>query len=910
MTEGVADRLDLFELKLLALQRELAEIRTAVQDEAPAPDPPAAAPPPPLVERPPIPTPPRRARIEAPIPPLRPQRERELRPQLDVSKLMSAVSLAAAGGVVTLLGIIFLFVLAVERGWIGPEVRVAFGAAASGLLLGTAVVLHHRFGRLHSALAAAGAGIAGWYATLLAATVLYDLVTPAAALGVAAGIASLGVFLALRWSSQLLAAIGLLGAIAAPAAEALDTGSTTVGTAFAAVMLAAALLVALRRNWTRVARLSALAAGLQGAALVLLERTADPAVVGVAAAFVLILGAAGIAWHLVRPRLTLGALPTTLVLAAGAFAFYSGLLLFDGVAQGVALVVAALGFAGTAAPLFRVRAYRDLSTLVLALALALGAVGAATLLSGGTLTYVWAAEAVVLFWLAQRTVEIRFQLAGLAYLGLSVVHALTNEARPEVLFTITAAPEKAIPSAVALAVACGASAVWVRPRLRAGGGGRGPWRIFSPVLHALAEHQNQLRMALISGSGFFALTGLAIGIVAAFAAAGGSFQVAHAVVSGVWGCAAVATLYTGLVRERRTFVVAGLAWIAVTTAKVLLFDAWHLDGWTRSASFLATALALFASAALVEWFARRGAPLGLAASLSTALGLALALSGVVTVLDGVALGLTLLGIASLYAAGAACFLRRRRSFATLLGAIALSLAAVAAAVLLDGQWLVVAYSAGGAALAWTAVAAGELRLRLGALAWLGLALGVVILDVAPPDVFFHAGAAPGHGVPAVLAVAVAIATSALACGRTCPDTLDTLDKWLDRAQPRARIVGLWAAGAVALYGVSLAILELFEHIRPGTIVSSFQSGHTAVSAAWGLLGLVLLCIGLRRGRRSLQLGGFALFGVSLAKLFLYDLAQLSSITRALSFLAVGGVLLSAGFFYQRLSRGSDRPAAS
>ena len=42
-------------------------------------------------------------------------------------------------------------------------------------------------------------------------------------------------------------------------------------------------------------------------------------------------------------------------------------------------------------------------------------------------------------------------------------------------------------------------------------------------------------------------------------------------------------------------------------------------------------------------------------------------------------------------------------------------------------------------------------------------------------------------------------------------------------------------------------------------------------------------------------------GLALAKLFLYDLAFLSSITRAASFLAVGAVLLVAGFFVQKLS---------
>ena len=69
---------------------------------------------------------------------------------------------------------------------------------------------------------------------------------------------------------------------------------------------------------------------------------------------------------------------------------------------------------------------------------------------------------------------------------------------------------------------------------------------------------------------------------------------------------------------------------------------------------------------------------------------------------------------------------------------------------------------------------------------------------------------------------------------------------------------------------------------------------------WGALGLTLLYAGLRRGSAALRVGGLALFGVSLAKLFLYDLARLSSITRALSFLAVGAVLLVGGFLYQQL----------
>jgi len=60
--------------------------------------------------------------------------------------------------------------------------------------------------------------------------------------------------------------------------------------------------------------------------------------------------------------------------------------------------------------------------------------------------------------------------------------------------------------------------------------------------------------------------------------------------------------------------------------------------------------------------------------------------------------------------------------------------------------------------------------------------------------------------------------------------------------------------------------------------------------------------------RELQIGGFVLFGISLAKLFVYDLAFLGSVARAFSFLAVGALILVAGF-YQRLAGGPTEARA-
>ena len=48
-------------------------------------------------------------------------------PVLERYDLLGARGLAIVGGLVTLLGVTFLFVLAANRGWIGPVARVATG---------------------------------------------------------------------------------------------------------------------------------------------------------------------------------------------------------------------------------------------------------------------------------------------------------------------------------------------------------------------------------------------------------------------------------------------------------------------------------------------------------------------------------------------------------------------------------------------------------------------------------------------------------------------------------------------------------------------------------------------------------------------------------------------------------------
>ena len=80
---------------------------------------------------------------------------------------------------------------------------------------------------------------------------------------------------------------------------------------------------------------------------------------------------------------------------------------------------------------------------------------------------------------------------------------------------------------------------------------------------------------------------------------------------------------------------------------------------------------------------------------------------------------------------------------------------------------------------------------------------------------------------------------------------------------------------------------------------STQTSQLALSGFWGALGFAAIVVGLVRRRQALRLGGLGLLALAVGKVFLVDLAQLDSIWRVGSFLAIGLLLLAGAFAYQR-----------
>ncbi len=88
-----------------------------------------------------------------------------------------------------------------------------------------------------------------------------------------------------------------------------------------------------------------------------------------------------------------------------------------------------------------------------------------------------------------------------------------------------------------------------------------------------------------------------------------------------------------------------------------------------------------------------------------------------------------------------------------------------------------------------------------------------------------------------------------------------------------------------------------------------------ISISWVMIGLALVVLSLRGDHRALRAGGIALLFAAVGKLFLYDLAFLTAMARAVSFIVSGSVLLLAALLLQRFAPqvkaalGDDSPEA-
>lgn len=154
------------------------------------------------------------------------------------------------GGAVTLVGVVLMLILAIQRGWIGPVPRVILGAVLATGLVGVSLVAHRTPAGRSGAFALAATGIAALYLDIVAATTLLELLPPWLGLGLGLVVALAGLVLAARWDAELLALFVLVACVLCAPLVTQDVNALLLG--FLLVLHVAATPVQLMRGWVWV----------------------------------------------------------------------------------------------------------------------------------------------------------------------------------------------------------------------------------------------------------------------------------------------------------------------------------------------------------------------------------------------------------------------------------------------------------------------------------------------------------------------------------------------------------------------------------------------------------------------------------------------------------------------------------
>lgn len=99
--------------------------------------------------------------------------------------------------------------------------------------------------------------------------------------------------------------------------------------------------------------------------------------------------------------------------------------------------------------------------------------------------------------------------------------------------------------------------------------------------------------------------------------------------------------------------------------------------------------------------------------------------------------------------------------------------------------------------------------------------------------------------------------------------------------------------------VSLWIVSSSELINWMDIGGYNDSYKLGLSILWGVYALLLIVLGIYQNKKHLRLGAIVLFGITLAKLFFYDIAELDTISKTIVFVSLGILLLIVSFLYTK-----------
>jgi uncharacterized membrane protein len=495
------------------------------------------------------------------------------KPPPDIEEILGGRVLGWVGGIAVVFAAVFFVVMAVRNGWIGEAARMELAFAASAALVGFGVWLYERRGQTQAALATVAAGIAALYASTAATTLHYHLLSPVLGLVIAGVVGALALVLAVRWNSQEIAGIGIVGSLLAPVF--VDAGTSTSSLVFMTIALLAAIGVVVQRGWEWLAVAAYVVSVPQAASWLYAEhdhRLWLTLVVSVA--FWLLYVVAALGFELRTPTKSLRLSSASLLLANATVTAAGGWWLIDGAGHRAGanawLFALACAHIVLGALVWRSRASREIAMLLFGVAAVLVGVAIPVTLGGPAVVAAWSAEALVLAWAGRRTeTPERGLIASAVFAGLALVHVLVFEVPPNSLaYGLHSIPVAIGAAALVLVALAGIAAA------------------YREVVEPLAW--------VGAGLAVYVTSGLVVDLAGAHY--GHSTQTSQLALSGFWGALGFAAILAGLIKRKRALRLGGLGVLALAVGKVFLVDLAHLESIWRVGSFLAIGLLLLAGA--------------------------------------------------------------------------------------------------------------------------------------------------------------------------------------------------------------------------------------------------------------------------------------------------------------------------
>jgi len=506
-------------------------------------------------------------------PPASEWRSPEPKPPIDLEELLGGRVLGWVGGVAVAIAAIFFVVMAVRNGWIGEATRMELAFAGSTALTAFGVWLYDRRGQTQAALATVAAGIAALFASTAATTLHYHLISPVLGLVIAGLVGGFALFTAVRWNSQEIAGIGIVGALLAPVL--VGCGTSTSSLVFMTIALLASIGVVVYRRWAWLAAVAYVVSAPQAAAWLYAEHDNRLwLTLVVATAFWLLYVVAALGYELRTPTESLRLSSASLLLVNASVAAAGVWWLIDDAGHRSGANAWLFGLAGAHVVLGTLvlgsRMSREIGLLLYAVAAALVGVAIPVTLGGPAVVAAWSAEALVLAWAGRRTdTPERGLVASLGFAGLTLGHVLVFEVPPiSLAYGLHSIPVAIGAVALVLVALAGIAALY---------------REYAEPLAWVA-----------AGLAVYVASGLVVGL--AGAQYQHSTQTSQLALSGFWGALGFAAIVAGLLERKRALRLGGLGVLALAVGKVFLVDLAHLESIWRVGSFLAIGLLLLAGA--------------------------------------------------------------------------------------------------------------------------------------------------------------------------------------------------------------------------------------------------------------------------------------------------------------------------